>query len=150
MPKFFTVHSPAPKPGIIFKKPSKTDASFLRESDINHLIARYNASGCYYDPLNPPRGEKRLPVFDDFENVPDFAESQAIIADASRRFEALPATVRKAFDNDPTLLLAFISDSKNREKAEELGLLTRKAAPVVPATVSAPVEPTNDNPTTGE
>lgn len=132
--KFFTVFNPPPKAGLIFQQPSKTHTQFKTEADINFLVDRYKASGSYYDPLNPPRGTKRLPMFDDYASLPDYQEAQNVVADAQRRFADLPAKTRKFFDNDPTLLLAFIQDPKNREKAAELGLISAPIeTPVVPA-----------------
>ncbi len=138
MAKFYTRYNPAPKAGLVFKQASKTQTQFKTEADINHLINRYKNAGSFYDPLNPPRGEKRLPMFSDFSTLPEFQNAQNIISEAQSRFEALPARTRKFFDNDPTLLIAFVNDPANRDKAIELGLVS--------APVEEPVVPVKENP----
>lgn len=142
MPKFYTQFDPPPKEGLTFKDPSMTQQQFKTETDINHLIGRYKSSGVFYDPLNPPRGVRRMPLFDDFCSLPDFTEAQQIVVDAQARFADLPASTRKFFDNDPTLLLAFVQDPNNREKAVELGLISAPdPTPVVPAEIPVPATP---------
>ena len=145
--KFFTAFNPPPKAGLTFKQPSKTQTQFKTEADINFLVNRYKDSGSFYDPLNPPRGTKRLPMFDDFASLPEYQEAQNVVADAQRRFAELPATTRKFFDNDPTLLLAFVQDPKNREKAVELGLIS---APVETPAVPVAEKPVDETSIPGE
>lgn len=147
MPKFNTRYNPAVSAGFTFKKPSMTQSQFKNEADINHLVNRYKNTGSFYDPLRPPSGQKRLPMWDDFASLPDFKDAQGIISDAAGRFAALPAHVRKFFDNDPTLLLAFIADPANRDKAVELGLI---APPPPPPEVPPGEQTINDNPVPGE
>ena len=124
--KFFTAYDRAPSQSLDCVGASKTQTQFKNEADINHLINRYKNTGSFYDPLNPPNGSRRMPMFEDFADIPDYGEAQNIVADANARFMQLPATVRKFFDNDPTLLLAFINDPANRDKAVELGLVAPK------------------------
>lgn len=146
MTKFNTRYNPAVSAGFTFKKPSMTQSQFKNEADINHLVNRYKNTGSFYDPLRPPSGQKRLPMWDDFASVPEYQDAQNIISEAAERFAQLPAQVRKFFDNDPTLLLAFISDPANKEKAVELGLIV----PPPPDEVPPGEQVINNNPVPGE
>lgn len=110
---------------ISFADPSRTKQDFLKESDVNWIIARYEKTGFLVDPLAP--GSALRPAFGDFTNVPDYHESATFIAQAQEAFMALPASLRKRFNNSPADLLDFINDESNRDEAVKLGLI---AAPV--------------------
>lgn len=77
-----------------------------------------------------------------FEDVSEFDGLEASmikVQKANEAFMTLPADVREEFDNDPVKLIDFLSDEKNRAKAEEMGLVNPKNAgepasiPPVPA-----------------
>lgn len=125
-------------------EPSQTRQEFAQESDINFLIARYQETGSYYDPLAFRSGTVRAPMFDDFSELPDFDTAQNFIADSHERFMHLPAKLRARFDNDPALLLAFLNDKNNYEEAVSLGLITDTRKKEVQGTKSpASAESTN-------
>lgn len=127
MPKFYTAYDPPPpvneanldSDGNLM--PSCTQQHFAEECDINNIVNKYMQTGVFGDPFsdasNPPQ-------FGDFYNVSDFHSAQNLIAEATQSFDALPAHLRKRFDNDPSVLLAFLEDESNREEAEKLGLVT--------------------------
>lgn len=115
---------------------SLTKQSFKDECDVNRIVARAQKTGFM------PSGE-RQPLYGDFSNVPDYREAQDIVIRANASFAALPAEVRKRFDNDPAAYMDFLSDEKNRDEAIKLGLLNTKpekeTAPTAPETAPAPV-----------
>lgn len=136
--KFHTVFSPCPDKGIEFTEPSLTEQHFKDECDINFIVNRFQETGVM------PEGN-RQPLFGDFASFPqDLSSSMALYDEAQERFMSLDAKVRKEFDNDPLKLLAFVSDEKNRTRAEELGLI-EKVAPV--SSQETPVEPPSDKAT---
>ena len=114
-------------PGLVFSEPSMTKQSFKDECDINVILARYENTGMYYDPLTT-RGS-RAPLFDDFTAVPDYMDAQNFVIEAGEMFNALSSRIRKRFNNSPAELLEFLADSANVSEAISLGL------------ISAPVEP---------
>ena len=62
------------------------------------------------------------PSYGDFSSVLEFQQAQNILIEAQDAFDALPASLRKRFDNDPAVMLEFIENPDNREEAEKLGL----------------------------
>lgn len=122
--KFYTHYNPPASPQLKFVKASLTRQEFVQEADINNIMKRY-AAGM---PL--PVG-RRVPMFDDFSNVPDFQTSFEIVEKASEAFASLPSEVRRRFDNDPRSLLAFLQDESNREEAIRLGLIEKPATKAV-------------------
>lgn len=110
--------------------PSKTDKSFIAESDVNNIMRRYRKTGFLVDPAVRA---SRVPQFGDFSNAPqDFMEAQERVLKARRSFAELPLKVRKRFDNDPVKLLDFLADPANAEEAIGLGLV-KAPEPVAPA-----------------
>lgn len=121
-------------------EPSRTKQSFADETDINWIMKRFIDAGTFpvVDVLGGPQA-----LFGDFSDGGTLFDVQNRLIEARESFDALPALVRKRFDNDPVALLDFLADSGNRKEAEELGLIapagTPPAAPVVaPAGGSGP------------
>lgn len=101
---------------------SCTHQSFKDTCDINLIMARYKKTGLI-DHVNTLSQR-----YGDFSDIGDYQDSLNRIIVASDTFSALPATVRKFFDNDPSQMLAFCSNPDNHEKMVELGL----AKPTLP------------------
>ena len=51
-----------------------------------------------------------------------------MLSNARESFAMLPSSIRKRFDNDPGLLLAFLDDENNREEAFSLGLIPQNGS----------------------
>lgn len=90
------------------------------ECDINVMIARYQRTGSFVDPLSSPSVP---PNFGDFGTSIDYQDALNYIIDAQSSFDALPASVRDRFANEPAKLLAFLEDVSNRPEAIKLGLI---------------------------
>ena len=97
-----------------------TQQNFKDECDINSIMSKYKVTGFLVDPL---KLRTRKPQFGDFTSVPDYQTAQNVIVEGREAFEALPARIRKYFNNDPALYLSFISDVNNLDQALELGLV---------------------------
>ena len=93
-----------------------TEQSHRETVKIQNILKKYRATG---DPsmLNVKEG-----TYGDYTQAPDFVEAQQIIAEAKSAFDAIPAQIRRQFDNDPAKYLAFMQDPKNKEAIAELGL----------------------------
>lgn len=125
---FFSRYKPPKSPVIDFESgTSKTRQEFLQESDVNRLVQRFRDTGSFYDPLTSVKTSQNKPLFGDFTNIPDYQKCLDVVIDAEQRFSALPSRLRERFANDPAQLLAFLSDSKNRDEAIELGLVPKPA-----------------------
>jgi phage internal scaffolding protein len=107
---------------LYFDKPSLTKQSFKDECDINRIIARVRNGGNIN--INTRAGR-----YMDVSNVPDYATALAIVKNADDMFAALPAGVRKKFENDPLEMVEFLQDPKNHDEAVKLGLVVPKEAP---------------------
>lgn len=98
---------------------SMTKQAFKGECDINKIVAKATLTG-FVENVNAVPS-----MYADVTEIPDYQDALNIVNYASRRFQALPAEIRKKFENDPRQLLDFMGDSKNRQEAETLGLLPK-------------------------
>lgn len=106
--------------------PSMTKQSFAEECDINTIVRRFGLTG------ELPQGV-RAPTFGDFEDVPDYHSAMNAIRQADEAFFEMPAELRARFGNDAGRFVEFCSDEKNRDEAERMGLVVKKAAaPITP------------------
>uniref|UniRef100_UPI0040479206 hypothetical protein n=1 Tax=Pseudomonadota TaxID=1224 RepID=UPI0040479206 len=103
--------------------PSRTKQSFKEECDINTILKRFNVTGQL--PVSPLQ-----PQYGDFSGVFDYQTALNAVIVAQESFNALPATVRNRFANDPAAFVDFCSDESNREEMIRLGLVIEKATEV--------------------
>jgi len=108
-----------------FPDDGMTKQEFAEECDINSLMARYQKTGAL------PVSDRR-PMYGDFSNLPDFMEAQEILRSANEAFMALPAVVRRQFDNDPALFVAFAEKEENVEQLRIWGLAKPLDVPPAP------------------
>lgn len=99
--------------------------SFKDECDINNVVDRYMKTGTWSGSIAPAT---RIPVYGNFANLPDYQGCLDRLNAAQADFDALPATIRRRFDNNPALLIDFLSDKANREEAEALGIVKKAEA----------------------
>ena len=121
MPKFRTAYDRDSVEGITFNEPSMAQQHFKDECDVNNILRKYESTGLVTHVANG------TPSYGDFSSVLEFQQAQNILIEAEDAFEALPASLRKRFDNDPAVMLEFIENPDNREEAEKLGLVAKKA-----------------------
>lgn len=93
--------------------PSLTRQEFAAECDINNLMLQFEKTGIL-PTLN--NGE---PKYLDVSDVPDLMLAHAILNEATTSFMALPATIRRDFDNDPVKFISFAENPDNIEKLRE-------------------------------
>lgn len=97
---------------------SMTQQQFLRECDINVIVAQNEKTGfiSHVNPIHPSWG--------DFGDSTDFHSAQNYLLEANASFMSLDAHVRRRFNNDPSQLLDFLQKPENAEEAVKLGLAT--------------------------
>lgn len=95
----------------------RTKSEFMDECDINKIMARYRRTG-----VLPESARAAAARFGDFSQVPSFMEMQDKILAANEMFAALPAAVRKQFDNDPHEFLSAAQTEEGQELLIKLGL----------------------------
>lgn len=105
-----------------FEGAGRTKQSFREECDINTIMRRYQSTGVI-DPRMFREG-----VFADATGQ-DYQEAMLFIADAKAQFLDLPAEIRSRFENNPSKLLDFVHDPKNRDEAVQLGFLDASKLP---------------------
>lgn len=108
---------------------SRTKSEFKEECDINRVMARFQNTGIVEHVA------KRPPRFGNAIGLPDFHQAQQIVVEAREAFAALPAEVRKRFQNDPGSFADFATDPANLEDLRKWGLAhpLETAEPAEPA-----------------
>jgi len=110
-------------------EPSLTRQEFAEECDINTIMQRYEATGAI---SHVNRAE---PVYLDTTLYPGLQASMDAFREAAASFNALPALVRREFDNDPQKFVDFAVDPANLPKMREWGLAAPEKAPEAPMRV---------------
>lgn len=97
--------------------PGVTKQSDLRDCDINAIFKKFEKTGLLPDMI------VKDGRYGDFSSVPDYQESLQIIHHAQEQFDMLDVEIRNRFANSPEQFLAFVSDAKNIDEIEKMGLL---------------------------
>ena len=108
---------------------SRTQQNFKEECDINTILKRFNVTGQL--PVSPLQ-----PEYGDFSGVTDYHSALNAVMAAQDAFNALPATVRNRFANDPAAFVDFCSDEANRDELRDMGLLASDLAPTAASAVA--------------
>lgn len=115
--KFYTMFNRPPQVDTICDKPSMTRQEFARDCDLNCILEDYRITGQL-----PNNG--RVPSYGDFTSVQDFETSLKRVNQAKDDFNALPASTRARFGNDPVAYYSFVLDPANADECVKLGLAT--------------------------
>lgn len=113
-------HEKRPETGIDCSEPILTDQSFSQSCDINVIMAQYQKTGLL------PSFKEREPRYIDNTETPDLMQAFDIAHAALDHFNALPAEVRKAMENNPANLETFIADPTHQEFLVKHGVLEIK------------------------
>jgi phage internal scaffolding protein len=119
---------------IHFNDPSLAQQQYTDEVNINTMVKRM---GIHDGDMPAPAFDPRY--YGDFTDALDFRDSLDRVREAAEHFNALPAELRKRFDNDPVVLHHWISNRENAEEAVTLGLLTREPTPAPQTPPGPPV-----------
>lgn len=115
--------------GLECKEPSLAQQHLKEECDINFIVERFGVTG------QLPVAPVNTPTYGDFTGIGDYRQALDAVMAADDAFMQLSAKVRERFNNDPAELVDFVSDSRNRSEAIELGLIPPPAKPdgVIPS-----------------
>lgn len=102
---------------------SKTKQNQKEESDINNIVRKFGLTGQL--PSNV-----KMPQYGDFTEVTDYQSALNQVISAQTAFMAMPAEIRKRFHHDPQELLEFVSDERNRQEAEKMGIVIKREVEV--------------------
>lgn len=106
--------------------PSKTQQQFAEQTNINHIMKKYHATGMITH-LNSKKGQ-----YVDLSEIKDYQSSLQTVMDAQAAFMTLPSETRKRFNNNPQELLNFLADPKNSDEAISLKLKNPQPIPATP------------------
>lgn len=120
--------------GMKFTKPSKTSQCFADEVNIHNIVEGRMTTDL---PSRKPLFTGELPQFETLQDAFNFTAS------AKSSFEQMDAKLRARFDNSPQKMLEFCLDSRNRDEAVQLGLMSidKPSAPVKVEVVNSPTTP---------
>ena len=142
MKEFKTIYNYKQMDGVRNNSPSLTQQQFKDECDINKIMDRYLRTGVLSDPLQ----NRGTPKYGDYADIGDYMDHMNKVVEAIEMFEALPASIRKRFNNNPGELIDFVMDENNRTEAEFLGLIEKKEENKVSGTsIEAEVSVTSGN-----
>jgi hypothetical protein len=114
------------------KGPSLTQQRFKDDADLNVVLKRMGIGNV---PLPTPRDATFYAGTEtDYGEGIDLREALDRSRAAREHFDALPASLRKRFRNDPQYLHDFVMDEANKDESVKLGLL-KKTTPAVPPPV---------------
>jgi len=106
--------------GLKCEDPSKAIQSPRDETDINQIVRNFGLTGRLPDNL-------RLPQYGDFQGITDYHSAMNAVVAARESFDALPASIRSRFHNEPAEFIDWAADPKNRNEMKDLGLLSAEA-----------------------
>lgn len=104
----------------------RTEQAHAADCDINVILRKYDKTGLITH-VNTAAAQ-----YGDFTEVNEYQESLNMVMQAREAFDALPADVRKEFNNDPGSFFEFATDPKNNERMVELGLAVKPPTREIP------------------
>lgn len=116
---------------------SEVQQSYASSADINKIVGKHMAGPQRMQPIGDPRATRR----GEFRDMPSqtYHEMLNQVTDVQYRFQSLPARLRGQFHNNPELLLRFVQDPANYDKAVKMGLIfDPDHVPKPPAPVKPP------------
>lgn len=104
---------------------SMTKQEMAQDADINVIMRKWVNHGII------PGTNGREATYGDFSSGLSYQEALDSVISCQNTFDALPALVRKACDNDPAKFLEMVEDPKRVDELKELGLLEESLPPMV-------------------
>lgn len=138
---FSAVKRPPPVRIEVFS-PSMTRQSEKDSCDINVIMRKYQKTGVL--PV-----KDREAFFADVSQMGDYQEAIERVRMADEAFMAMPAKLRKKFENDPAVFLDFCSNPDNRDELVELGLIEKEKPAEEVRPLAGEAEPAGDPPGEG-
>lgn len=116
-----------PTQKVGFLLPSRTKQEFKDETDITLLVERYRKTGYFYDPLTGDRKQPRMPMFEDWSADIDFQVAQDTVRRGNAAFAAIPAYIRRMFNDSPEAFLAVVAHPDKVEQFAATNPAARQA-----------------------
>lgn len=110
--------------GLECRDESLTIQEGAEETNINYILEQFGKTG-----LLPVTASEALQG--DFTDVGDYRSMLDQLKAADEAFKALPANVRRFFDDDPAKFTSFMAEDGHQEQLREWGLLNPPEEPPV-------------------
>lgn len=101
-------------------KEGRTEQCHKKECDINNIIKKYDKHGLI------THVNQAIAHYGDYTEINEFSVSMNTVKKAQELFDALPATVREKFGNDPGKYVEFVTNPENHEEMVKMGLAIKK------------------------
>lgn len=111
-----------------FEKPSRTKQCFKEQCDLGKTLKRFARTEDGRLAISELQGFTADMRFEDVSAVPDFRSARDIVNAAEAKFMALPAIVRRRFDNDAAQFLDFATNPENLSELRSMGLAKPEAS----------------------
>lgn len=138
LPLILSAYGPHLRVPLACLDESRTKQSFGDDTNINNIMARFIQTGLV-DFVNEHQGH-----YGDVTGW-QFHDAMNIVARSQEMFEALPASIRARFNNDPATFLDFVDNPENDAEAIAMGIMKAPekgdAAPPPAATASISDDP---------
>jgi phage internal scaffolding protein len=138
-PFHYDTNAASNESGLACKDATRAQQHHKDECDINQILERFGKTGQM--PVNAISG-----TYGDFSGVVDYHTAMNALIAAESEFDALPAKIRARFDNEPTNLIDFMNDPRNRKEAETLGLVKSISSTANNEPAKAAEQPVTDTP----
>ena len=96
-----------------YERPGRTKQSFKDSCDVEKIIKKMWKAGTL------SHLERFEGVYGDFSNF-DFLTAQNALVKAQGVFDALPAELKREFDQDPGKFFKFVNDPQNKGRLQEI------------------------------
>lgn len=113
------------KPQVDTGSVSRTQQSARDQVDLNRIFKRYGSTG-QLDHLNP-----REPHYGDATQALDLATAIELVRSSQADFERLPASVRKACDHNPVVMLQMLETMDGAQLLVDAGMPVEGVKPTV-------------------
>ena len=130
------------RPQVHTGSTSRTQQSAREQVDLNRIFKRYGSTGML-DHVNA-----REPHYGDATQALDLAAAIDLVRRTQGDFERLPASVRKACDHNPVMMLQLLETQEGAQLLADAGMPLEGVKPSVPS-VDGPVEERSESSETG-
>lgn len=101
---------------------SLTKQAHALDSDVTKIVNTYVRTGTW-------SRNGKVPMYGDFSNIPELREALDRIREMNEDFQYLPAAVKRAAKQDPTVFLEMVADPERRKELDAAGWLPKHGPP---------------------
>lgn len=123
--------------------PSKTHQHFRDGTQVDSILKQYATRGIDANNVGLfQQNVARMPYGEQSPLTFDYQGQLNSIVKVNQYFDSLPARLRDKFRHDPSQMLRFMADPKNKEECQKMGLFAQDVAPASAGAAPPPAAPT--------